>query len=174
MSFDNKIYLDEKGYNQYLEEIEKLKEELKKINAGRKDAYDASAGDGWDCPEFEEIERQSARIISEINRRCEELSRVVIINKHNNESELDIDDVIVVDMIYSKDDIEEFTFRLVGGSGNFKSDIQEVSINSPLGACVYKKKIGDICNYSIENTVITVLIKEKMELENKTEHKKIK
>ena len=48
------IYLDQDGYNEYLKNIEKLKKAIQANNMGRKEAFDAGAGDGWDSPEFEE------------------------------------------------------------------------------------------------------------------------
>ena len=50
------IYVDQNGYNEILKEIEVLKKKLNENNLGRRAAYDAGAGDGWDSPEFEEIE----------------------------------------------------------------------------------------------------------------------
>ena len=50
------IYLDQDGYNEYLKKIEELKKAIQANKMGRKEAFDAGAGDGWDSPEFEEIE----------------------------------------------------------------------------------------------------------------------
>ena len=83
---------------------------------------------------------------------------------------------IVADMIFSPDDMEEMTFKLVGASGDFNAEIQEISINSPLGSAVYKKKIGDTCSYSVNNRNFSVLLKHKMNLtkENGAPVKKLK
>lgn len=159
-----KIYLDKEGYQKYLESIEILKSRLSEISKGRKEAFEASSGDGWDSPEFEEIERQERVIEGELNRKYEELSRIVIIEKHNNEEIIDIGDVLVVDMVYSEDDCEEFTFKLVGSNGEFDAELPEISLNSPLGKAVYKKKIGENSFYEINNQKIEIFIREKVNM----------
>ncbi len=170
------IYLDQNGYNEYLKKIEELKKAIQANNMGRREAFDAGAGDGWDSPEFEEIERTNMRLNGELRNMYEALNRIVIVEKHNDQEIVDIGDVIIADMIYSPDDIEEMTFKLVGASGNFDAEIQEISINSPLGNAVYKNKIGDICSYSVNNRNFSVLLKQKLDLtkENVVPAKKFK
>ena len=139
--------------------IEQIKTAIQENNMGRKEAFEAGAGDGWDSPEFEEIERINMMLVGELRRMYEILNRIVIIEKHNDQEIVDIGDVIVADMILSPDDMEEMTFKLVGASGDFNAEIQEISINSPLGNAVYKKKIGDTCSYSVNNRNFLVLLK---------------
>lgn len=161
-----KIYLDQKGYANLLENVEKLKARLRENDMGRKDAFDAGAGDGWDSPEFEEIERKEIMILEELRRCYDELSRVVIIERQCNSDIVDIGDTVRVDMYLSADDFEEQLFKLVGGTPNFdlSAEIKEISINSPIGNSIYKKKVGDRCSYSVGNRQFTVLIKEKLNL----------
>ena len=163
---DEKIYLDQQGYANLLENIERLKARLHENNMGRKDAFDAGAGDGWDSPEFEEIERKERMILGELQRCYDELSRVIIIERQGNSDIVDIGDIVRVDMYFSADDFEEQLFKLVGGTPNFylTAEIQEISINSPMGNSIYKKKVGDRCSYSVNNRQFTVLIKEKIDL----------
>lgn len=170
------IYLDKDGYKEYLKKIEDLKKAIQTNNMGRKEAFDAGTGDGWDSPEFEEIERINMRLSGELRSMYESLNRIVIIEKHNNQEIVDVGDVIVADMIFSPDDMEEMVFKLVGTNRDFNAEIQEISINSPLGKAVYKKKIGDICSYSVNNRTFSVLIKQKMNLtkENGVPVKKLK
>lgn len=168
---EKKIYLDSQGYESLLQNIERLKNKLHENNMGRKDAFDAGAGDGWDSPEFEEIERNERVILGELQRCYDELSRVVIVERQDNSDIVDIGDTIKVDMYFSANDYEEETFKLVGGTPNFdlSAEIQEVSINSPLGNSIYKKKIGDNCSYSVNNRQFTVIIKEKLDLSKQQE-----
>ena len=149
--------------NEFLKEIEKIKEDLRKNDMGRKEAFDAGAGDGWDSPEFEEIERNNTRLVGELQRRYSELQRIVIMEKHKDSDTIDIGDIILANMIFSPDDTEEITFKLVATSGSFGGKMQEVSINSPLGAAVYKKQIGDTCSYSVNNRNFSVYLKQKLD-----------
>ncbi len=165
-SKSEKIYLDQEGYEKYLENIESVKKQLNDLNAGRKEAFDAGAGDGWDTPEFEEIERQEAVLMGNLKKLYEDLSKIVIIEKHNNQELIDINDTVIVDLIFSKDDVEEMTIKLVSAlglsDGNFA---REVSINSPLGKAIFGKSVGDNSSYKVNDNVIKVLIKQKLELE---------
>lgn len=163
------IYLDKDGYNEFLQEIEKIKEAIRENNMGRKAAFDAGAGDGWDSPEFEEIERTNARLNGDLQRKYEDLQRIVIVEKHNNQDVVDIGDTIIVDMIFAPDDTEEMILKLVATSGKFDSEVQEVSINSPLGNSVYKKKIGDTCSYSVNGNNFSVYLKQKLGLTKETD-----
>ena len=74
--------------------------------------------------------------------------------------------VISFDLIFSKDDVEEMTIKLVSAlglsDGNFA---REVSINSPLGKAIFGKSVGDNSSYKVNDNVIKVLIKQKLELE---------
>ena len=160
------IYLDQEGYTKLLTSIEELKTKLNETNKGRKAAFDAGAGDGWDSPEFEEIERNEAMIMGELQRRYDELSRVVIIEKKENSETVEIGDTIKLHTIFSEDKFEEKLFKIVGGMPNFNLDveIQEISINSPIGKAIYQKQIGETCKYSVNNRQFTVLIKEKIDL----------
>lgn len=163
------IYLDQNCYNEYLKKIEELKKAIQANNMGRKEAFDAGNGDGWDSPEFEEIERTNMRLCGELRNMYESLNRIVIIEKHNDPETVDIGDVIVVDMIFSSNDMKEVTFKLVGASRDFNAKIQEISINSPLGKAIYKKKIGDTCSYSVNNSNFSVLLKQKLDLTKKND-----
>ena len=162
MKIEKPIYLDQDGYNEFLKGIEKIKEDLRRNDMGRKEAFDAGAGDGWDSPEFEEIERNNTRLVGELQRRYNELQRIVIIEKHNDSDTIDIGDIILANMIFSSANTEEITFKLVATSGGFGKEIREVSINSTLGAAVYKKQIGDTCSYSVNNRNFSVYLKQKL------------
>ena len=162
------IYLDQSGYDEYLQEIEELEKAIEENNKGRREAFDAGAGDGWDSPEFEEIERTNMRLSGKLRDMREALSRIVIIEKHNDQETVDIGDTVLADMVYAPDDKEEITFKLVGSDGNISSEVQEVSINSPLGSAVYKKKIGDTCSYSVNDRNFSVFLKQKLDLTKKS------
>lgn len=158
------LYLDRDGYDKLLQQIDDTKEAIRKNNSERKSAFDAGAGDGWDSPEFEEIERVHMRLTGELNSLYADMQRTIIIEKHNDDDIIDIGDVIVSDMIFSEDDKEELTFKLVGANGNLKAEIQEISINSPLGSSVYKKRVGDTCSYSVNGRSFSVYLKQKLDL----------
>lgn len=163
------IYLSKEGYEEFLQSIEEIKERIKENDLGRNAAFDAGAGDGWDSPEFEEIERTSIRLNNELNAKYEEKKRIVILEKHNEEDTVDIGDILSVDM-----NGEELIFKLVGGEGDIFAELQEISINSPIGMAVYKKKIGDVCEYNVDSRKFIVTINKKLNEEKESTDEKPK
>lgn len=161
---ENAIYLDQEGYEEILQNIKSLKERLKENNMNRQNAFASGASDGWNSTEVADIKRTEGLIMGELQREYEKLSRAIIVEKHNDSEIIDIGDVVLADMFLSENKSKELTFKLVGTSGNLKAEIQEISINSPFGSAVYKKKVGDLCSYSVNDRPISVLIKEKLNL----------
>lgn len=173
MKNDSKIYVDKKGYEAILKSIEDLKEELVQAGTGRREAFDAGAGDGWDSPEFEEIERTERLIAGRIKQKYEELSRVVIVEKNDqNNDQIDIGDIVTIDMSMDKKSYNEMTFLLVGGAGDIFAEVPEVSLNSPLGKSVYHKKVGDEVSYTVSGETSFIKIKDKEILEKNNTMKK--
>lgn len=161
------IYMDQKGYQMYLNEIEDLKLKLSEINKGRRDAFDAGAGDGWDSPEFEEIERNSRMIEGEINRRMASLSFIEIVESMSQEDLIDLNDIVKLNIIFAENDTEEMIVKLVGNiSKKFEEEgITEISVNSPLGSAIYGKKVGEMTPYTVNANTFNVEIMEKMKKE---------
>lgn len=160
------IYLDQDGYNKLLVTLDELKKKLNDVNRGRKAAFEAGFGDGYDSFEFNEVEREGKMIYNEIVSIYDELSRVIIVERQLSSDFVDIGDIIRTTLIYSEDYSEEMLFKLVGGIPYFdnNSEIQEISVNSPIGKAIYQKKIGDICSYSVNNRDFTIRIDEKLDL----------
>lgn len=151
---NEKLFLDSAGYNNLLQEIEILKQKLAQNGKEKGEAYSGAVGDGWhDNFAFDEANMQERIILNQLRECYEKLQRVEIVEKHDDESLVDINDIVKVNMIFSVDDVEEFQFKLVGSIGthlDFNSDLQCVSINSPLGKAVYHKHIGEKSSYQVE------------------------
>ena len=65
---DEKIYLTKSGYEQFLSELQKLRDSLSNNGKGKSDAYVNAVGDGWhDNFEFEQAKREELRIIADID-----------------------------------------------------------------------------------------------------------
>ena len=161
------FYVDKEGYQELLSAIEEQKAKIRDNNLGRKNAFDASAGDGWDSPDFEEIERMDHMLNGELRRKCELLDRAVIIEKHNDDTIIDIGDVIQSELIFSEDDREPFVFKLVATESDINAEIQEVAINTPMGSAVYRKKIGDTVPYTVGENTFSVFLQERLDLDKK-------
>ena len=160
-----KIYLDKAGYNDLLQKIEILKQILNENDRGRKEAFEAGAGDGWDSPEFEEIERNNLLLSGQLKDLYDELSRVEIVEKGEDNKLVDLNDILLLEIINYKKELKEMIVKLVGASGDLFASVPEISINSPIGAAIYKKSVGDVCTYAVDNNSFSVVIKEKLDLE---------
>lgn len=162
MKETEKIYLDQKGYQQYLQEIEDLKERLNENNRQKSSAYTNAVGDGWhDNFEFEEAKREEFKIMGLLRDKVEGLSRIVIIDKNEksqNENDLvDIDDYVSVLLLMPDDETEHMVFRLVASLSTNRG-IKEVSLNSPMGKAVYGKKVGETGKYQVNGNAFLVQI----------------
>lgn len=171
-----KIKMDQKGYQDYLEEISKVEAELNNVRMykGTDAIYQ---GDNWhDNPTLYQTESQERSIMYRLKEMREKLVNIEIVEKTNNDELVDIGDTVVIDMIFALDDQEEQTFTLIGGNPDFSLEIPQISINSPLGGAIYHKKIGDQASYMVEKRTINVLIKQKLNLElsNEDKTKKLK
>ena len=175
---DKKIYLDKEGYQKLLDKVDMLKQKLAQNGLERGEAYSGAVGDGWhDNFAFDEANRQENMILGQLRECYEKLNQVVIIEKTSDDSLIDLGDIVTVDMIYSLDDCEEFQFKLVGTVGmceNSDIELQEVSINSPLGSAVYHKKNGETVSYKVDNRTFNVVIKSKIHEEQYIDIKKKK
>ena len=158
------IVVDNCGYNQFIEELEKLKLESISIATRGIEEAENAVGDGWhDNFAFEESMRESRTIANKINKMMEEKQTIKVIKKTNLKDEfVNIDDVIKLEMIYNEDEKEEEIVKLTGKYiPNTETRIKEITLNSPIGKSIYKKKIGSISEYVINDRVIKVKILEK-------------
>ena len=91
--------------------------------------------------------------------------KVITIQTLKNEL-INIGDVLVLEIKYADDDIEKVKIKLTGNySPNTNSDneIQEITLNSPLGKAIYQKNINDKdINYVVQNRKIEIKVIEKI------------
>ena len=164
---EEKIKLNKQGYEDYLKAIAVKEKELADLRMYK--GTDAIfQGDNWhDNPTLYQAELQERTLMLEIAKMKHELqNNVEIVENIGDEEIIDIGDIVKIDMIFSEDDREEEIFKLVATTPNLKfgAEIQEVSINSPIGKAMYHKKIGEIATYKVKDRTFTLQIKEKVVL----------
>lgn len=155
--------LNKQGYEDYLKAINNKEKELAdlRLYKGRDAIYQ---GDNWhDNPTLYQTESKERSLMLEIAKMKQELNNIEIIENLGNQTLIDIGDIIEVKMFFSKNDQEKGFFKLVATSPKFDIDaeIQEISINSPFGSAVYRKKVGDVTTYKVNNKVYTIEILKK-------------
>ena len=155
------ILLDEDGYKQFINELEKLKQQSDNSALSGSDAYNNAIGDGWhDNFAFEESMRESRLIAKRIDDMYEKKKHIKIIEDKNiKESVINLNDTVLVEIIYSEDDKEKEYLKLTGKYiPNTDGTIKKITINSPLGKAIYKAKIGSIQKYQVGDRKIEVKI----------------
>ncbi len=161
----DKIYLDKKGYEKLLRDIEDIKTKLGDLRKNKSDAYE-NGGDGFhDNFAFEDSERNERMLIRTLAERTAFLEKVVIINSQTNDEIVDINDLVSLTIDFG-DDIETNIYRLIGTADDASIDgIINVSLNSPLGKAIYGSRVGSDTKYNVENSTFLVHINEKVKEE---------
>lgn len=170
---EEKLKLNKKGYEDYLKELEKKEKELSAVRLykGTDAIYQ---GDNWhDNPTLYQTEAKERALMSEIARMKQKIENIEIVENIGNEELVDIGDIVVVETIFSEDDTETNTFKLVGTNPDFSKEIPEISINSPLGVAIYHKRVGEKSSYKVQDNIFNVEIKSKQsELEEEQTQEK--
>lgn len=157
-----KLILTEEGYQQYINEINKLKEKLN-YNAGEgSEAIRNAVGDGWhDNFAFEDSVREEKKISFAIQEMLYNLNNIEIIkeNKKINKNVININDIIELKLTYPNKETEIGIFKLTGNYiTKLADEFQEITINSPLGKAIYHQRIGSSVSYNIDGHKIEVTI----------------
>ena len=161
----DKIYLDEHGYNEYLEEINELKEKLKENNSNITEYQSSDAyGDGWhDNFAYEQARKYEDSLFHQLNQKMDNLKNIVIVDDEVDENQIGLN--CMVEVLFDNEDEVE-TFLLTGSyKSNIDGAIQTITLNSPLGNSIYKKRIGDTFSYKVNDKQINgkiINIKNKM------------
>lgn len=160
------VLVDTDGFNQYYEELNRLKDISLSIASIGSESYADAVGDGWhDNFAFEDTMRESRKIASRINKMLEDEKYLKIVDKKSNSDDIiDVGDILKIKVIYDIDDIEEYTIKLTGKymiDNNAK--IKEVSLNSPIGRSIYLKNINDDdIGYYVNDKKISIKIINKI------------
>ena len=159
------VLVDMDGFNQYYEELNRLKDISLSIASIGSESYADAVGDGWhDNFAFEDTMRESRKIASRINKMLEDEKYLKIVDKKSTSDDIiDIGDILKIKVIYDIDDIEEYTIKLTGKymiDNNAK--IKEISLNSPIGRSIYLKNINDDISYYVNDKKISIKIINKI------------
>ena len=84
-----------------------------------------------------------------------------------NEEFVEIGDVINILLSSTDDEPENMVIKLVDIANNTDFNMTEISVNSPLGKSIYKKKIGEKIQYKVNDNTFNVTILNKVNNINK-------
>ena len=150
-----KIQLTKEGYQSLKEELAELKEKLmnevaKKIKEARE------FGDLSENSEYDEAKNEQGKINSRISEIEEILANAVIIEGNKNTHEVNIGNYVRLKDLSNN---SEMTMMLVTAQ---EADIfkNKISVDSPLGEALNKRKVGDTIRVKAPNGIKRYLILE--------------
>jgi len=149
-----KVYLDQKGFENYQKEIEKIRAQIQKNAQDMSEfASDDAYGDTWhDNFAYEEAMKKENALFYELQQKLEGLSNIEIIETNTNENQVDIGDVI--EIIFDGEEESE-KYQLTGDStSSLHEELPMITLNSPLGKALYQKQIGDTFSYEVDEHIL--------------------
>ena len=162
---EDKIYLDKEGYQDYKNSIDNLFVNLGRVEE-RMNVLNETNGS---LIEYDELLNLKESIKERIKIKRNNLSKIVIVEKSENEKVLNIGDLVKINTYYG-DEMEEEICELVTTESTLEDDIEKTNINSPKGKILLGSTIGDTKYFEIEKQKIRVDILEKI---NKRTLKKV-
>lgn len=152
----DKIYLDQEGYENYLKELDDIREKIIKNSSDISEYMsDDAYGDGWhDNFAYEQAIKKESSLLYQLNEKKKGLAKIEIINKKENTNKVEIGSIVTV-MIDDEKEIYKITGNTVS---NLNSDIPMITLNSPLGKSIYCKKINDTFSYEVDSNTIKGVI----------------
>lgn len=161
------ILVSEEGYQQYLEELERVKNELQENASVGGEVLKEAVGDGWhDNFAYDEVMRTEREIVNKIQRMLEKQKYLKVIKEEKGkEDTVNLNDTLEILFIYDENDQEIEKVKLTGKYiplNDEHLEIKEISLNSPLGKAIYKKKIGETISYLVGKLELKVKIIKKL------------
>lgn len=132
------MIVDENGFKQIDELIENAKERLRAAVKAKAIAFQEDTNTWHDNAAYDDaLEKENSAII-EINRLIDVKNAVEIISKHNDANLIDIGDTVTIEM--NGNDVFDVIL-----TGKYLADAKngEVTLNSPIGEAIFKKKAND-------------------------------
>ena len=155
------ILVDNEGYKQFHSILDELKNSL--TSSSSSDVFSDTCGDGWhDNFAYEEAMREERSVAQKIKNMLDLEKYLKIVNDKKDEDKVNISDTVKLLFTYDDGSSEEEIVKLTGKyMPNEDGLVLEISLNSPLGKAIYKKKIGDKVSYQVHGNLINVKIEKK-------------
>lgn len=163
---EEKIYLDEEGYQEYKKSIDNLL-----VNLGRiEERINIVKENDDSLTDYEELLSMKENIKERIKIKRDSLTKIVIVKNDNiDDNVLKIGDVVRINTYY-EDGVEEEICELVSTESTIEGIIEKTNINCPKGKALYGSSIGETKHFEIKKEKIKIDIIEKI---NKKELKKV-
>lgn len=156
MDTDTTIYLDQERYKAYLDSIEKAEKSLLDIQRKKTEFVTEYGSDSYANPELHQLSVSEQMAFKTLVDLKEKLSRIKIVASSDIAKTISLGSFVTL-CIDMGDIHDTITFRLVPHSPN---SLDEVSIESPIGAAVMNKRVHDTVSYKVGTNTIQATILE--------------
>lgn len=148
-----KILLTKEGYEQFNKILDSLEKKSNDNGINTTEVCIRAVGDGWyDNFAFEALIEDERKLSYQINKMNQDKTKIEIIQDYYKENYVNINNIVSLKFIY--DDENELEDLIL--TGNYIPNENEITLNSPLGKAIYKKKIGEIVEYVVSENNIKV------------------
>ena len=148
------IYVTQEGFEQYLKALQDAKEAYAALLKTRVD-YGRNSVEDYKTSAYD---LEANNLLYNIRSLSESIANMKIIADENvEESTVNMGDVVTIQFV-GDDDVRKV--QIVGGAPDIGRDdgIVSITINSPMGNAIYKKKIGEVVSYKVRNNEFTAII----------------
>lgn len=154
------IYVTKEGYEQFQEKLKQAENNRQSNLKDLSSSCNDYVGDGWhDNPLYDDAMLKSRMMDYEISKLLKQENQLKIIEETFDDELVNINDTVEVEFIYSNNERERDVIKLTGMYlPNLNSNIIEITLNSPIGQCLYKAKIGELCKYRDNGKEIKVKV----------------
>lgn len=151
------ILVDKKGYEEEIARLEKLKMDFEKNARDKALAMQNDPGNSWhDNFAFESLDLNEQHIVSMIKEQKNRITRLKVLEEDYDKDCINVSDSVFLELIFEDGETEYLTVTLFASNCDVLNG--GVSINSPLGRSIYKKKIGSVVNYYVNEKKVIVKI----------------
>ena len=150
-----KIYLDQKGYDNYLKELEEIREKIRNNSSDISEYMsDDAYGDTWhDNFAYEQAIKKENALFYEYKKKLDGLNCIEIVNNQNSNACVNIGNIVEIKF---DDELENEFYKLTGNTVSAVEDgIVCITVNSPLGKNIFKKKKNDVFKFEVDSKIIS-------------------
>ena len=163
---NEKIYLNQEGKSQFDEVLQDLRQSLE-INAKEgSESFRDVIGDGWhDNFDFEQSMGREREIQNKIQKMLADKSNILEVKPHNlGKDYVNINDFLEIKLTYENGFSETINVKLTGlYLPPVDEDYQHITLNSPLGKSLFKKRIPSTFEYNVNSNLISgIIVKKKI------------
>ena len=150
-----KLFLDQDGYNNYLNELDEIREKIRNNSTDISEYMsDDAYGDTWhDNFAYEQAIKKENALFYEYKKKLEGLNCIEIINSNTLKEYVDIGTVVEIKF---DDESESEFYRITGNTVSTVEDgIIGITLNSPLGRSIFRKKKNENFKFEVDSQIIS-------------------